>query len=73
MLHKDFLEAFVQIHSYTEYDFKDLKNINRRLCNYIFKAFIKNLNNKIIKDEREIKKTKDSFCQMINIFIEMYL
>ena len=25
MLHKDFLEAFDQIHSYTEYDFKDLK------------------------------------------------
>ena len=62
MLHKDFLEAFDQIHSYTEYDFKDLESINRRLCNYSFKAFVKNLNNKIINDEREIKKTKGLFC-----------
>ena len=36
MLHKDFLEAFDQIQSYTEYDFKDLESINQRLHNLLF-------------------------------------
>ena len=57
---KIFLEEFDQNHSYTEYDFKDIKSINRRLCNCFFKAFVKNFNNERIEDEREIKRRRIS-------------
>ena len=57
---KIFLEVFDQIHSCTEYDFKDITSINRRLCNCFFKAFVKNFNNERIKDEREIKRRRIS-------------
>ena len=72
---KIFLAAFQETHEYTGYTFLQIDEINRRLCNCFFKAFVKrstdDANAQKFKEQRETKRRRLSslWC----IFIATHL
>ena len=61
---KIYLQAFREIYKYTGYSFENIEQINRRMCNCFFKAFVKDATDTLKRetkdkhDKREVKKTR---------------